>query len=165
MIDESLCRPGFEEFPAWTCPACKRGSLQFDYKLVLRWPNKGAIYGIEEGHLLRGEEGGVFSALLKCAYYPCNQGVVILGDYSSRIVDDHTYETGVAYTVRDIHPAILLFDVAEGLVPDAVRIPLLRSFALYWRDPQACAAAIRATIESIIDHLEWRGRKTGSVSA
>jgi hypothetical protein len=119
------------------------------------------VYGIEEGYLLRGEEDGVFSTILKCADYPCNQGVAILGDYSSRIVDDHAYETSVTYTVRDVHPAILLFDIAEGLVPETVRAPLLRSFALYWRDPQACAAAIRATIETLVDTLGVSREKNG----
>jgi hypothetical protein len=161
MIDKFLCRPAFEEFPAWLCPACKRSSLQFDHKLLHRWPNKGTVFGIEEGYLPRGEEDGVFSALLKCTHYPCNQGVAILGDYSSRIVDDHTYQTSVTYTIKDIYPAILLFDIAEELVPETVKLPLLRSFALYWRDPQACAVAIRATIEAIVDTLNVAREQNG----
>lgn len=161
MIDEFLCRPTFSEFPAWPCPACKRGSLRFDHNLLRRWPNKGIVYGIEEGYLFRGEDDGVFSILLKCADYPCNQGVAVLGDYSSRIVDAHTYETEITYTVRDAHPAIMLFDVAEKLIPEMVRVPLLRSFALYWRDPQACAAAIRTTIEALVDTLGVSRTKDG----
>jgi Domain of unknown function (DUF4145) len=98
---------------------------------------------------------------VQLTYYPCNQGVAILGDYSSRIIDARTYETSVTYTVRDFHPAILLFDIAEELVPEAVRVPLLRSFALYWRDPQACATAIRATIEALVDTLGVPREKNG----
>ena len=153
MIDEFLCRPDFEAFPSWPCPACKRSSLQFDYSLLRRWPNKGTVYAVEEGYVLRGDEDGVFSTLLKCADYPCSQGVAVVGDYSSRIVDTRTYETSVTYTVRNVHPAILLFDVADELVPETVKVPLLRSFALYWLDPQACAAAVRATIEALVDAL------------
>ena len=100
---------------------------------------------------MRGEDDGVFATVLKCANYECSQGVSILGDYSSRLIDS-SYATEVDYTVRDFHPALLLINVPVS-APEPIKDALQRSFALYWRDPQSCAGAIRTAIEGIAEKL------------
>jgi Domain of unknown function (DUF4145) len=106
---------------------------------------------------MRGDEDGVFSALLQCADYVCNQGVAVLGNYSSVIIDVN-YNTETTFTVSDIYPSFALIDM-----PDAVTKPikdaLQRSFGLYWRDPQSCAAALRTAIEGIADSLGQPARQ------
>jgi hypothetical protein len=80
--------------------------------------------------------------------------VAVLGDYSTSLVyDGEQHHVEHTYKVRDIHPAILLIDIPANLTPEPIAGALQRSFALYWRDPQACAVTIRKAIEGITEHF------------
>jgi hypothetical protein len=46
----------------------------------------------------------------------------------------------------------LLIDVPAA-TPETIKTALHSSFALYWRDPQACASRLRTAVEGIADHL------------
>ena len=126
-----------------------------------RWPEKGAVRAIDEGNMLPGEEDGIFSTILKCSNHACYQGVAVLGDYSSTRIEPEQYAE-VEYTVRDIYPAIHLIDISTN-VTKPIAEALKRSFGLYWRDPQACAGAIRTAIEGVCDYLGQPARQNGKV--
>jgi hypothetical protein len=92
-----------------------------------------------------------------CINDSCRQNVAVLGDYST-----HTpYGVGPDFpivhrcTVRAVHPALCLIDIPED-TPVSIVDALKRSFALYWGDPQACAASIRTAIEAIANNLQAR---------
>jgi hypothetical protein len=159
MIGRDLSEPRFQAFPSWPCPACARSNLVFDRQNLRRWPSKGTVYGVEEGYLLRGDEAGVFSALMKCSDYVCNQGVAVLGNYSIHIVGGN-YNTEITFTVCDIYLSFALIDM-PGAVTEQIRDALQRSFGLYWRDPQSCAAALRTAIEGIADKLGQPAKQKG----
>jgi hypothetical protein len=115
----------------------------------------GVVRAINAGDMDEYDCSGVFSALLVCSNSACGQGVAVLGDYSSRpVLVAYIEEPQIVYTyeVRDIHPAILLIDIPANLTAP-IAGALQRSFALYWRDPQACAVTIRTAIEGIAEHL------------
>jgi hypothetical protein len=108
---------------------------------------------------MRGDEDGVFSALLKCADYFCNQGVAVLGNYSSSIIDGN-YNTETVFMVCDIYPSFALIDI-PGAVTTPITDALQRSFGLYWRDPQSCATTLRTAIEGIADRLGRPASRNG----
>lgn len=164
MIDHDLCRIGLTYFPHWPCSACKQGFLQnHEKKSVQLWPEKGVANAIDEGYLERWDDNGVFSVTLVCSNPACQQGVAVLGDYSSSLVDNDWQRMQIerTYKVRDIHPAILLIDIPASLTPEPIAGALERSFALYWRDPQACAVTIRTAIEEIANHLGQPAKQNG----
>jgi hypothetical protein len=70
-------------------------------------------------------------------------------------------EIATSFVVRGIHPAILLIDIPEKITPEPIAGALLRSFSLYWSDPQSCAVAIRTAIEGIAAHLGQPARQNG----
>lgn len=154
MIDHDLCVTGHCYFPQWRCPACKQGTLACPEDSIKKWSNSGVAWMINEGHMMHDDDHGVFAAMAKCSNPGCTQGVGILGDYSA-VMDgaESGWQIEYRYTVKDIHPAIQIIDTNDNLVPELITIPLHRSFALYWRDQQACAATIRLVIEQIAEHL------------
>jgi Domain of unknown function (DUF4145) len=100
----------------------------------------------------RTDDYGVFSATLVCSNYQCQQGVAVIGDYSTTLLDAQTYETERKYVILDVHPAILLIDVPDP-TPDVIKAAVTSSFALFWRDPEACAGKLRTAVERVVDHL------------
>src|SRR5208337_589203 len=116
-------------------------------------------YAIDEGAIERWDDYGVFSATLKCSSYQCQQGVAVIGDYSTKLLSFQPWEIERKYEIRDIHPAILLIDIPDA-TPEQIKTALSSSFALYWRDPQACAGKLRLAVEGIADHL-GQPRKAG----
>jgi hypothetical protein len=152
MIDRKLCKGGFTYFPTWRCPACGQGALEREQGMVKHWPAKGVYEAIEEGHIPRWDDYGVFSATLKCSNRSCKQGVAVLGDYLSRELDYPQMAYEHQYAVLGVHPALLLIDVPPA-TPGPIADALLRSFGLFWADAQACAGAIRVAIEGIAEHL------------
>jgi hypothetical protein len=109
--------------------------------------------------MMRGDENGVFSTLLKCSNYTCNQGIAVLGDYSSDIIDA-SYNTETSYTIRDVYPPIALINIPAGAT-EPIKRALQRSFGLYWRDPQSCATTLRTAIEGIADAVGHPARQNG----
>jgi hypothetical protein len=163
MIDRRLTQIDIADFPSWPCPICKLGSLQRGEKSASRWPNANVKYAIDEGFIEHWDDNGVFSMTLHCSNSDCHQGVAVLGDYSCNLVDDDYQRMAIDtnYRVRDVHPAILLIDIPNKLVPEPIAGALHRSFSLYWRDPQSCAVAIRTAIERIAEHLGQSARQNG----
>lgn len=156
MIYRDLCKTRYDkELPSWPCPACDRGVLRPKNPAATpeRLPGQGVAYGIGEGYIGHDDDEGVFTARFVCQM--CDQGVVAIGDYKASMgYHDHNgYEIDYRYTVRDIHPAPRIIPVPEDGTPEPVAGALRRAFALYWRDPQACAATIRVAIEAVVDHL------------
>jgi hypothetical protein len=111
------------------------------------------ISAIDDGLIAREDDCGVFSITLRCSSPGCRQGVAVLGDYTAHLVEGERWVVEHTYEVRDIYPAILLIDIPDKLTHEPIAEALRRSFALYWRDPQACAVTIRTAIEGIAEHL------------
>jgi hypothetical protein len=153
--------PGTIAFPAWPCPACRHGLLQISSQRL--GGNAQVDWAINEGHLNRWDEHGVFCAVMKCVNDNCRQSVAVLGDYATLTPEGAYWVWGRGpdfpvvrqYTVRAVHPSIYLIDIPDN-APSPIVDALKRSFALYWGDHQACAAAIRVAIEAIADNLQAR---------
>jgi Domain of unknown function (DUF4145) len=155
MINHRLCKTTVVDLPAWPCPTCRQGTLRNlkDKENPIRyWPNSGVVHGIDEGAVERWDVSGVFSATLRCSSYQCQQGVAVIGDYSTNLISTDPWEVERKHDIRDIHPALLLIDMPEA-TPSRIKKVLNRSFPLYWRDPEACAGKLRTALERIVDHV------------
>lgn len=155
MIDHNLCKITFFSIPPWPCPACKQGTIQIlkaGENPIRHWPEKGVVHGIDEGAIERWDDYGVFSATLRCSSYPCQQGVAVIGEYSTNLISFQPWEIERKYEIRDIHPAPLLIDIPEA-TPKPIKTSVSSSFPLYWRDPQACAGKLRTAVEDVLEHL------------
>jgi Domain of unknown function (DUF4145) len=155
MINRRLCTTKVPWFHPWPCPACKQGTIQSlkeGESPIRHWPNTGVAAGIDEGFIERSDDYGVFSATLRCSNYQCQQGIAVVGDYSTSLSGMGMWETERSYEILDIHPAILLIDIPEA-TPKPIKTSLSSSFPLYWRDPQACAGKLRTAVEDVLEHL------------
>jgi hypothetical protein len=152
MIDRKLCRTEYGRFPSWPCPVCGSGTLDSENEAIRAWPASGVYEAIDEGHMFRWDDYGVFSAILKCLNRSCRQGVAVWGDYSSHELDEPPMAYEHRYNPRGFYPALMLIDIPDG-TPVAIRDSLLRSFNHFWGDAQACAGAIRVAIEGIAESL------------
>jgi hypothetical protein len=142
-------------FSPWPCPACKQGTIQnvkAGENPIRHWPDTGVAHGFEEGAIERWDDYGVFSATLRCSSYECQQGIALIGDYSTNLVSFQPWEIERKYEIRDIHPPLLLIDIPDA-TPEPIKTALNGSFALYWRDRQACAGKLRMAVEGLVDHL------------
>lgn len=158
MIDRKLCTPGFGYFLSWRCPVCEQGTLGREKDTIKHWPAAGVYFAIEEGHILRSDDYGVFSATLKCSNMACMQGVGVLGNYSSFELDAQ-YDYEHRYSIRAFHPPLKIIDVPKA-TSKPIAEALERSFALFWSDYSACASVLRVAIEALAEHLGQR-RKVG----
>lgn len=90
------------------------------------------------------EHSGSFGTKVACP--DCKAGAFIVGQYTNRPGKEwHAW-------VHDVYPAPRIIEVPEEL-PYEIPGTLERSFSLYWRDPQSCAAALRTALERVADHL------------
>lgn len=155
MINRRLCMTKVSWFHPWPCPACKQGTIQNlkeGESPIRHWCDTGVAAGIDAGFIERSDDYGVFSATLRCSNYHCQQGIAVVGDYSTSLTGAGMWETERSYEILDIHPAILLIDIPEA-TPKPIKTSLGSSFPLYWRDPQACAGKLRTAVEDVLEHL------------
>ena len=167
MISHDLCRVDFTRdqwedlrFPHWPCPACGHGVLQLSAGSIRSTLSAGMAALIDFDPLANFEADGAFSAAMVCVNEACRQGVVVIGDYSTRAPEGmfvsgrggYDFPVETKYVIKAIHPAFRLINISAQL-PPPILAPLEESFALYWGHPQACAASIRTAIEGITDHM------------
>jgi hypothetical protein len=164
MISRDLCEVRFESFPSWPCPVCGgRGILRVSDRPVQRASAAQVAFAIDEGHPEQWDDSGVFCVALTCTNDGCGQGVAVLGDYANYAFDGPymvpargiQIDIRCRYVVHAIHPAVRLINFPKT-TPQIIVSALERSFALYWSDPQACAATVRVAIERISDLLGSR---------
>lgn len=163
MINRNVCRGQFTRLPSLPCPECKQSTLECDHETIKRWPAARVIEGIDEGHIFRWDEYGVFTAIMKCSNQGCSQGMAALGDYNAYEFELGQMAYGFKYTLRDLYPTPFIIDI-PALTSEPIASALKRSFRLFWIDTQACAGAIRVAIEEITAQLgQPRTKVSGSL--
>ena len=163
--------------PAWPCPTCGLGTLQFEVETE---PSKGGTKQAEVTPVLcRRSTGetrrdwnheawepdwirGVFVALLRCNRSECAEAISVSGSYRMTGVErpvsaDDQWEE--EYTPLHFHPAPPLLRL-PAKCPEAVSAALQRAWAAYWGDPGACANHLRTSIERLMDHIGIPAMKT-----
>lgn len=137
----------------WRCPGCVHSLLTLD-KATLHEGETGASLAAHDELAWEPEWiDGRFSGLLRCPN--CQAAVAVVGTF--RIKDERSYhpvegEIGDYvhyYTPRYFADAPHILPLNDRW-PEAVREDLLRSFALYWSDPDACANRIRGAVEHLL---------------
>lgn len=144
----------FDEYdwPQPSCPACRVGSLAIN-KDNLKYESGGnsATRNWEqwEGHPY--DISGTFHAEFRCSRPECGDWVSITGDYGVNPPDDPSKgQYADFFRIRTVHPPIDILPIPEN-TPDPVRVALCRAAACTWIDPKSAVAALRESIERIMD--------------
>ncbi len=122
------------------CPHCHK-SLKY---------NELKTKETEEGEYMQeancGQDEFRFTGELSCT---CGNNFFVYGDK-----DTQEYQEGTAnrYQIKGIYPTLNLFKIPTSC-PQPVKDELIKSFALYWTDLEACANKIRISIELLLDSL------------
>ncbi len=142
------------KLPSWRCPTCEKGTLKANKTdRIKKTPSHvDARQGTENWEPY--DDYATFAICMTCDNSLCGEPVIVSG--SSEWVDDELDERHVVseiLRVRAVYPPLRMFQIPD-LVPRAVQFEIKRAFELYWVDDQACAAALRAAVERLLDHLQ-----------
>uniref|UniRef100_UPI0040477047 DUF4145 domain-containing protein n=1 Tax=Shewanella baltica TaxID=62322 RepID=UPI0040477047 len=142
----------------WECPTCKKGILEVKDKLSIE----------ETASTLTSHDHPVFdyewvtytiNGILKCNNSRCSETVAITGTgkYDQHFyLDDHGQHQEhhyISFKPVFFYPPIKIFNVIPT-VPEEISQMLLKSFALFFCDDNACGNRIRATLEVMLDVLK-----------
>ena len=145
-------------FPQWTCPTCMRGILEV----------VGELKTEETAETLNSHNHPGFDyewvrytvlGTLKCNNSRCSEKVVMSGtgrqEEACYIGPNGQYHEIAYFMVKPIfmHPPINIFHVNHA-VPEMVNQMLVKSFALFFCDNNACGNRIRATLEVMLDVID-----------
>ncbi|WP_297893011.1 DUF4145 domain-containing protein [Shewanella sp.] len=155
FIKESF---SINSFPQWTCPTCMRGILEV----------VGELKAEETAETLNSHDHPGFDyewvnytvlGTLKCNNSRCSEKVVMSGtgrqEEACYIAPNGEYKEMSYFIIKPIfmHPPINIFSVNQT-VPKKISQMLVKSFALFFCDDNACGNRIRATLEVMLDVLE-----------
>jgi hypothetical protein len=144
-----------DSVPAFVCPTCTKGTLQFDKKQYL----EGEPQYSKDAHGHNDWEPDWnterFVMLLKCSAPKCGELVAVSGRTSVEQVDDeeHGWAFESLLVPVSMSPPPPIIHLPEK-TPDAVRNELNLAFQVFWSDPGAAATRIRTSVERLMDHLK-----------
>jgi hypothetical protein len=143
--------------PAWKCPFCKGGVLEFEDK---------DIQVIESTQSLKEHNAeewdfnfvlGGFIGKLTCENSQCEEVVVFAGkmgadvDYVFNIeTEEHQHEIIDRLIPQYFNPPLNIFALNENL-PSKLQSIILEAFGLFWYNTSSCANKIRTAVEFILD--------------
>ncbi|WP_027517981.1 DUF4145 domain-containing protein [Bradyrhizobium sp. WSM1417] len=141
--------------PAFTCPRCSKGTLQFDKKQFWKVEPKFSVdaHGHEDWDPEWVDER--FAMFLKCSAEKCGEIVVVSGSASVEQVYDEEYGPSMESLLVPamMVPAPPIIRVPER-TPQEVQAELQLAFQLFWSDLGASATKIRTSVERLMDHFK-----------
>ena len=173
MMDRKLYKLPFrlKSFPAWRCPACKKGTLQ----LV-----ENSFHKDERAHSRDAKDCEAwepdwidysFSCLLQCSTKKCSESVALSGvggvDWDVGY-DQNGHQQqiwGDRFRPKYFSPHLNLFDVPKD-TPESVAEELTQSFELFFCNPPSAANHVRIALENVLTEMKVkrfenrRGKKT-----
>lgn len=154
FIKESF---NINSFPQWNCPTCKKGVLEVNGDLKKEETAETLNSHNHPGFDYEYVSYTVFGTL-KCNNSRCSEKVVISGNGRQEEAcytgQDGEYEEVSHFIIKPIfmHPPINIFAVNKT-VPQEISKMLVKSFALFFCDDNACGNRIRAAVEVMLDQL------------
>ncbi len=139
-------------WPQPTCPACGVGRLAI-YEANLKYEAGGnsATRNWQEWDGDPIDIAGTFHGEFRCNRTECADWVSVTGDYGVNPPEDPRQgQYADWFKLRTAHPAIDILPIPEN-TPDPVKTDLRRAAALTWLDPKSAVAALRESIERIMD--------------
>ena len=155
-IDRNLWSRSIDvkNLPRWRCEICQKGFLEKDETRTY----------IETPQYVKAQrnhqdwdpdwEFQHFSFLMRCNRSDCGAFVSLIGhtQWEEWFDGEFDHELSEVFRVFSVFPSLSIFHIPED-VPGRVRREIKRAFSLYWIDESAAAAALRASIERLLDHL------------
>lgn len=142
----------FTELPAWRCSECDGGTLALARDTMRRheepWSREAHSHEAWEPDWIRE----AFSAVLDCQ--ACDHSTVVAG--IATVTEHWTHdgpEHGQDYTPQTFTRPPAIFPLSANL-PSPVRNQLVRAFAHFWNDPDACGSAIRRCVEAMLEEAK-----------
>ena len=144
--------------PPWICPICKTGNLKGNketLKIEQTLDTKKArrIHNYEKD----GVTSFRFAGFMHCQNNLCNERIAIAGKgllhsvLRNEPVSIHYMHDRISvYIPQYFEPPLDIFQIPDTC-PSSVRAQIIRSFSHYFSDLHACANAIRASLELIMD--------------
>lgn len=155
-IDRHLWFKGFTEdnIPSWRCPTCEKGTL----KAAKDDRIKKTPVHVKNRHMTEDwapyDDYDTFAICMICDNSSCGEPVMVSG--TTEWVDDELdgrHVVSEIFRVRAVCPPLNMFQVPDE-VPRPIKREIRRAFEVYWLDDYACAAALRAAVERLLDHLQ-----------
>lgn len=154
MIDRKLWLPPFPRaLPAWPCAACDGVGSLATIPDTLKMEETAACRRVRATTTFHWAEL-CFATLLRCTNPDCGDVAVVSGTMT--FVEQYgTDEADMLFDVDLFEPSAFVNAPpllrARPECPASVKAELKRSFALYWTDRRACAAAIRSASDALLD--------------
>jgi hypothetical protein len=141
--------------PAFPCPNCSKGTLQYDSKQF--WKIEPQYSASAHGHNDWDPSWVTerFTMFLKCGVVKCGEVVVVSGSTSV----EEIYDEEFGYALEGLLAPVLMtppppiIRVPEK-TPKAVQEELQMAFQLFWSDLGAAATKIRTSVERLMDHFK-----------
>lgn len=134
--------------PNFPCPQCATG--------VLRLIKEGLREeGPPESNMEPWElnwRSSRFTAFLRCTQSECGEYVAVSGGfevYEEYIEEGHAWGPGRLLRPELFFPAPPIITIPVN-TPNAIKMPLLKSFQLFWVDPASSANKIRSSLEALL---------------
>lgn len=137
--------------PAFPCPRC-------DGLLVLI-PDSSRVEETNYSKLRDLRDGGYpisrFTCTFRCSNNACGEVVAAHGvvDHEQVPIGGLTFKVRELFAPKGMSPAPPIIRITED-IPIKVANKLKLAFELYWVDLDACANAIRSSVERILDHMK-----------
>lgn len=145
------CQP----WPRPACPKCPTGYIGFSSPTE----DEGCDSASARSHVAfePGWVAGAFFVRGQCENPECRQAVHGIGGYRVALSTKTHYgdysDAGPSYssyyTVKHLHPPILIFPIPRS-APDEIREGFLRASRVLFTDPGLAATALRATVERFL---------------
>ncbi|MFH6984920.1 DUF4145 domain-containing protein [Marinoscillum luteum] len=144
--------------PPWPCPICGVGILNA-VKPLKAEQSQATIKGRKSTSFSSDNEDAIFrfAGFMLCANSQCNERISIAGN-GQLLAEGTNAQAGVKYQgprygvfyPRYFEPALQIFTVPDSC-PKDIKEQVIKSFSLYFMDSNACANAIRTSLELIMD--------------
>ncbi|GIF26825.1 hypothetical protein BJ973_000083 [Actinoplanes tereljensis] len=144
----------FVDLPRMRCPTCSFGHLRRVKEFVTH--ESAASQRVHSNPdwdptWVRG----VFHRVLVCAHSPCNERVVVAGDF--RLADDRTGTLDVIghYLLTYARPPLDIVTCPKR-TPEAIRAATRDAAEVIWADPSGAAGRLRVAVEELLNARKVR---------
>lgn len=145
-----------DDWPRVLCPTCRRALLELDQSSITHAQDPETLRdrqnGIgEQGPDYRGEEEGVFTALLICTSSRCRQPVSVVGNWGLFYVEDERGHVGFGELLQPkmFYPPLVIVGTSAK-VPASVTLAIEQASSVLWVSPGAAANRLRQGVEALL---------------
>jgi len=149
--------------PPYPCPACTDGVIKIVKNTFLEKETTRSKKWRNHDDWDPEWMDYIFSAAGKCNQEICGQDFFMIGVGGVEPIFDEEYGQALEDTFYPKYclPMPNIISIPSNC-PETVKLNLLKSFELFWRNPEGCANAIRVALEKLMDHLGVQSTSKGN---